>query len=146
MTTEDDYIKDHAKDGFSSYHQFLIANGYQPPDLEPGAKVFSRTTAARLPEEAGKPAFQATECIGFLETYRDQPFLLMVNFLDPHMPFFGPWDGRYTAEDVSLPESWYGEMESTVPQRFRALRQLYAEQNPHVHTNDEQGWKELKAR
>src|SRR6266545_2224956 len=46
-------------------------------------KRFGRKTAARLPEEVGKPAFQAAACIRFLETRSlstggdERPFLLM---------------------------------------------------------------------
>lgn len=146
VSTEDNYTADYAAEGYSSYHQFLVQRGYTPPDERHGHRIFSRSTAARLPEEAGKPAFQAAEAIRFLETYRDQPFLLMVNFLEPHPPFFGPFDGMYRAEEMSLPESWYREMGPTVPLHYRLLREFYARHNRHVHTNDEAGWKDLKAR
>ena len=146
-TTEDNYTEYHESVGYSTYHQFLTARGYTPPDrTTDGRTIFSRATAARLPEEVGKPAYQTQETIRFLEKYRDQPFFLSVNFLEPHMPFFGPWDGLYGADDVSLAESWYLPMDDTVPLRLRVLRERYATANPHVHTNDEAGWKNLKAR
>ncbi|MER3487144.1 MAG: hypothetical protein C4345_15365, partial [Chloroflexota bacterium] len=56
VSTEDTYTRDYAAKGFSSYHQFLIQRGYTPPDERDGYGIFSRSTAARLPEEAGKPA------------------------------------------------------------------------------------------
>jgi arylsulfatase len=148
---EDGYIKDHQRDGFSTYHQWLVRQGYQPPDSAPdGSKVFKRSTAARLPEEAGKPAFLAHEAGRFLDEHIQQrpgtPFALYVNFLEPHMPFFGPWDQRYAPELVDLPPTWYAEPDPGMPLRYRVRRQHYMEHNEHVGTNDEAGWRALKAR
>ncbi|SRR5579883_3045202 len=146
-STEDNYTHYHSSTGYSTYHHFLTERGFVPHDRTPdGRTIFSRPTAARLPEEVGKPAYQAREATRFLEEFRDQPFFLSVNFLEPHMPFFGPWDGVYGADDVSLAESWHLPMDETVPLRFRALRERFATTNPHVYTNDEAGWKDLKAR
>lgn len=150
VSTEDTYTRDRAAEGFSDYHTFLVSRGYEPPDAaRDGARVFSRPTEARLPEEVGKPAFQAAQCARFLDARaadRERPFLLMVNFLEPHPPYFGPFDSLYHPEDVPLPESWYREMEQTVPARYRQRRRAYFGDNPQVSTNDERGWKELKAR
>ena len=123
VSTEDTYTRDRAVEGYSDYHHFLLSRGLTPPDeASDGARVFSRPSEARLPEELGKPAFQATECLRFLETHRDRPFLLMVNFLEPHPPYFSPFDGLYDPEQMTLPESWSREMEETVPQRYRLRR------------------------
>ncbi|MBI3969952.1 MAG: sulfatase-like hydrolase/transferase [Chloroflexi bacterium] len=147
VSTEDTYTRDRATEGYSDYHHFLVSRGYTPPDeARDGAKVFSRPTAARLPEEVGKPAFQAAACARFLETHGREPFLLMVSFLEPHPPYFSPFDNLYPPEEMELPESWYREMEDIVPLRYRRRRQAYAGRDPHVDTNDERGWKELKAR
>jgi arylsulfatase A-like enzyme len=108
--------------------------------------VFSRETEARLPEGVGKPAFMAQECIRFLESNRDRPFILSANFLEPHFPFFGPLDDAYDPEAMSLPDSWYGTMEDTVPRHFRLLRKFYAVDNHYFEGDDERAWKALKAR
>jgi arylsulfatase A-like enzyme len=147
VSTEDTYTRDRAAEGYSDYHHFLLSRGLTPPDeASDGARIFSRPSEARLPEELGKPAFQATECIRFLETHHDRPFLLMVNFLEPHPPYFGPFDGLYDPGQMTLPESWSREMEETVPRRYRLRRQELAGRNPQVGANDEMGWKALKAR
>jgi len=115
---EDGYVRDHARDGFSTYHQWLVAQGFTPPDAAPdGTRVFSRSSAARLPEAAGKPAFLAEAACRFLDGVDRQPFLLSVNFLEPHMPFNGPWDGMYAPEGLALPVSWYREPDETVDGR-----------------------------
>ncbi len=151
VSTEDGYIRDHAKEGYTSYHDFLLAQGYTPRDGHRGGTIFARPTAARLPEEHGKPAYQAAECVRFLDARRDRPFLLMVNFLEPHQPFFGPWDNLYSPDDVRLPPSWYRDFEPTVPARYRlrqeALRHgLSLGEFDRLGSNDERGWKELVAR
>jgi len=150
VSTEDTYTRDRAVEGFSDYYHFLIKRGYTPTDeARDGARVFSRPTEAGLPEDVGKPAFQAAACARFLEARaaeRERPFLLMVNFLEPHPPYFGPNDGLYDPAEMTLPETWYSEMEPTVPERYRRRREGYAGGEAPVATNDERGWKELKAR
>jgi arylsulfatase len=135
----------------SSYHAFLAERGYAPVTKGRDASGFGhREFAAQLPEEVGKPAFQAGEAIRFLETFRDRPFFLSVNFLEPHPPYSGPFDDMYDPGQMMLPRSWYKEIEETVPLRYRRRRQLMRE-TPHgpkgrLPTNDEAGWKALKAR
>jgi arylsulfatase A-like enzyme len=146
VSTEDMYTHDYVTDGYSDYHHFLVAHGYEPPDAVRNGRVFSRETAARLPEEVGKPAFQAEACMRFLEEHRDTPFFLAVNFLEPHFPFFGPLDGYYDPAAMVLPDTWWREPDRTMPRHYRIIRQKYLEQNPHVGTNDARGWQELIAR
>jgi arylsulfatase A-like enzyme len=146
VSTEDMYTPDYGAEGYSDYHHFLLAQGYEPPDRVRDGRVFSRETAARLPEAVGKPAFQAEACLRFLETHRDRPFFLAVNFLEPHFPFSGPLDGAYDPAAMVLPETWSLEPDEAMPRHYRLLRQKYLHQNPHVRTNDRQGWQELLAR
>jgi arylsulfatase A-like enzyme len=145
-STEDGYTKDYAE-GFSSYYHWLRARGYAPEDPQKdGTPIFSRGSAARLPEEHGKPAFMAQEACRFLDEHGREPFALYVNFLEPHMPFFGPWDGMYAADEMALPATWYTEPDPGMPARARTRREKYAHENPHARENDERAWKALKAR
>ena len=151
VNTEDSYVRSHATEGYSAYYHHLVSRGYTPSDPHHDSVIFNRHTAARLPEEDGKPAYQAAETIRFLETHRDRPFLLSVSFAEPHSPFTGPFDDLYAAEDMTLPASWYLEMDETVPLRVRRLRDAYAagymaQGQLGVRSNDELGWKELKTR
>ena len=151
VSTEEGYARSHAQEGYSSYHEFLKARGYTPSDPHLDGMTFGRHTAAALPEEVGKPAFQTAAALRFLDTHCDQPFFLSVNYLEPHAPFDGPLNGFYKAEDMTLPDTWYGEMEASVPLRYRRLRGAYAGEYMAGHpdwvkSNDEWGWKELKAR
>ena len=151
VSTEGGYAASHGRDGYDSYHHFLVSQGYTPADPHRDGVTFNRFTAAGMPEAVGKPAFMAAETNRFLDTHRDQPFFLSVNFLEPHAPFNGPFDGMYQAEDMTLPDSWSKEMDETVPRRYHQVREGYAGEymaaHPHwVKSNDEWGWKELKAR
>ena len=108
--------------GPSDYEQSLVARGYLQPGPDGKVSPIGRPAAARMPEAAGKPAFQAAESIRFLETFKEQPFLLMCNFLEPHPPNTRPWDATYDPDSIPLPESWYREFEASVPLRYRLRR------------------------
>jgi arylsulfatase A-like enzyme len=86
----------------SDYHHFLVENGFAPRDGE----AFTRAEAAGLAEEFSKPAYLAREASRFLRARAGEPFVLFVNFLEPHMPFFGPRDGQHAPADVPLPANF----------------------------------------
>lgn len=146
-STEDSYTHDPAG-GYSDYHRFLLAQGLTPDAGPERRRVFSRGFAARLPEALGKPAFTAERAIRFLEDCRREgrAFILCVNFLEPHMPFFGPRDGLIPRGEVTLPPTFFSEPEPGTPLRYRLLRQRYAQRNAHVATDDAPGWTDLLAR
>jgi arylsulfatase A-like enzyme len=150
-STEDQYVHDHRAHGFSSYHRWLVSQGHQPPDrAADGSRIWSRESAARLPEHLGKPAFLAREACRFLDEHQaahpGAPFVLSVNFLEPHMPFCGPWDDLFPPDDVRLPETWGTAPDSGMPLRYRLRRDGFAARNPHVSTDDAAGWRALAAR
>ncbi len=83
----------------SDYHHFLVERGYEPG---PGNR-FSRGFACRLPVEDCKPVFLAREASRFVLENRSEPWMLYVNFLEPHSPFFGPHDELHPAGDAPVP-------------------------------------------
>jgi arylsulfatase A-like enzyme len=140
--------------GLSDYEQSLVARGHLAAGPDGELKPIGRPAAAQMPEAAGKPAFQAAECGRFLETYKDRPFLLMCNFLDPHGPNHSPFDAMYDPDTIPLPDSWYRELEETVPLRYR-MRRRHTERLDvrwekwapgNLSGNDERHWRELAAR
>ncbi|MCC5790162.1 MAG: sulfatase-like hydrolase/transferase [Opitutales bacterium] len=91
VSIEDEYHK-HNRPGRdpearSNYHQFLLDQGFKP-DKKNG--LFSRDRSSTLPEPFGKPAFLANEVTQWIEGQGAKPWIAYVNFLEPHMPFFGP--------------------------------------------------------
>lgn len=126
----------------SDYHHFLIENGFTPEN----GKSFSRGEAARLPEECGKPAFLAREASCFLRENRATPFILYVNFLEPHMPFFGPRDRQYDIDSIHLPSNHENIPAETQPLKARLLHGHYLRHGASdISLENEEGWRRLIA-
>ena len=113
------YGKGRDRDARSSYHRFLADKGYDPGD----GNMFSRGFAARLPIEHCKPKFLETEARNFLRRHRNEPFVLYVSFLEPHMPFFGPLDAEHDPAKVDLPVNFADPLEANEPMRYRINRE-----------------------
>ncbi|MCK5136776.1 MAG: sulfatase-like hydrolase/transferase [Bacteroidales bacterium] len=123
-------IEDHYYNSFSEgrdrsersdYHQFLLDLGYEPTDVE--ENVFSRKFAVSLPIEHCKPKFLEERAIDFLERNRDNPFVLYVNFLEPHNPFSGPLNDLHSREDIPLPENFRDPIDENEPLLYRVLQE-----------------------
>ena len=86
------------KNARSAYHQFLVSVGYKPGN----GNDFSRNFATTLPVEHSKPSFLATEASNFILGHRAEPWMLYVNFLEPHMPFASVLNDLHSEEDAPL--------------------------------------------
>lgn len=117
----DQYTRREGDRTHSTYHEFLIENGFEP-DGEDG--FFSRGFAADLPEEYTKAAYLGKEATEFIVEHREDPFILYVSFLEPHAPFFGPRDDQYDADDLNLPENFEHDGLSDQPLRARLFREF----------------------
>jgi len=113
------YAKDRDRNQRSDYHHFLREKGYKPD----GGNRFSRAFAARRPMEQCKPKFLETKACDFLRRHRNQPFMLYINFLEPHMPFFGPLDDEHDPKKVILPSNFHDPLEENEPLRYRVKRE-----------------------
>jgi arylsulfatase A-like enzyme len=87
---------------FSSYHHFLLQNGFEPDYERGGARLFDRVKAASLPEPYTKARFLGREAARFLRERGSsgQPFVLYVGFLEPHTPYVGPLGNLYSPEEL----------------------------------------------
>lgn len=125
----------------SSYHHFLAGLGYQPDAKD---NKFSRGFAVRRPVEHCKPAFMAREATRFLLEHRNQPWLLHVNFLEPHMPFYGPYNDLHSEEEAPVPANYPGAPIEREPTRYRALRRRYYDKGFEGHDlKSRAGWQRL---
>jgi arylsulfatase A-like enzyme len=104
----------------SDYHHFLVEHGYEP---DSGGNSFSRSFAARRILEHCKPKFLEKKACDFLRRHRKEPFILNINFLEPHMPFFGPLDGEHSPEEIELPSNFEDKLEENEPLRYRVIRE-----------------------
>lgn len=138
--------KDRAPGTPSSYHHFLTSLGYQPDDK--GA--FSRGFAARLPLEHCKPKFLEERACEFLRRKGNQPFVLYVSFLEPHMPFFGPLDREHSPAEVTLPSNFEDPLDDDEPADARRLRAKLLREGYGGHGEQrlktESDWRQLIAR
>jgi arylsulfatase A-like enzyme len=87
----------------SSYHGFLSDQGLRPEN----GHHFKRTEVARYPEKLSKPAFLASKASHYLEARSKdkRPFVLYVNFLEPHPPYTGPRDNHHDWREIEPPLS-----------------------------------------
>jgi len=118
---EDGYRDQYTRGGTddrSSYAAFLEANGFEPDDGD----TFSRRAVADLPEPYSKPAYLADEAARFIRDHREQPFVLVVSFLEPHPPYTGPRDDQYAPADVALPPTVEHDGFDDQPLRVRYFR------------------------
>lgn len=119
----DYFTPGHDKEARSSYHHFLLAQGYKAD--KKGA--FSRKLASDLPIEHCKPAFLAGEASTFIQKNKAQPWMLYVNFLEPHMPFNGPLNDLHSEVEAPVPENYPGFPIEKEPEYYKAKRQDFLE-------------------
>jgi arylsulfatase A-like enzyme len=86
------------------YYYFLRQHGFEPDAKEKsGYDYFSRNYCTRLPEEFSKTAYVADRAMDFIQKNKDEPFVLYVNFFEPHSPYHSAFDDMYDPQDVELP-------------------------------------------
>ena len=132
----------------SPYFESLIASGLQPDTKLPdGAPAFSRDFVCGLPEEHSKPPFQSREASQYIRDHADKPFVLYVNFLEPHQPYFGCRDDQYPPESVILPPNY--DMPPTEDQSLRQRLLAVGRWETDIDSGPivtEQDWRQLIAR
>ncbi|MAG13959.1 MAG: hypothetical protein CMN78_05130 [Spirochaetales bacterium] len=136
------YSAGQPRDNRSEYYHFLRNHGFEPDN----GNAFSRGVTARYPEEYSKPAFLAERTKRFLTEYRDDPFLLFINFFEPHMPYFGPRDHQHKLDDIPLPENFRYPPSDDQPIKAAVYREAYIE-NGHsgLQLRTESDWRRLIA-
>jgi arylsulfatase A-like enzyme len=145
ISVEDEYDRYYSPESDinarSNYHQFLIKNGFRPAN----GKLFSRMEAAHLPEEFGKPAFLAHTASQFIREHQNQPFILYVNFLEPHMPFTSPRDDQYDPRLIQLPPNFNQIPGADNPLKTRLFYHTYYEKGLGLPLKSETDWRQMIA-
>jgi arylsulfatase A-like enzyme len=142
VSIEDIYWKRYTKvrdkeQAVSDYHNFLVDCGHKPQ-----GRTFGRRFAAGLPFEQSKPKFLERSTCDFLRRHRGEPFILYANFLEPHMPFTGPFNNEYDPAHVDLPINFGDPLEKNEPEVYHRFRkQVIGE-----YGSDEKSMRKLIAR
>ena len=137
--TEDNYANNTSRaDGYwSEYDKFLRERGYSPKGEGPLA-YFTQREACDIPEEHHKCAFIAQQADEFFGSAGEAPFFLCVSPLEPHPPYFSPFDDRYSKEEVGLPPNYEVSEEQRAgwSRRHQCFRDFYYEKGHNILTSD----------
>ena len=108
-----------------------------------------------MPIAPCKPKFLETRAIDFLRRQQRQPFVLYVNFLEPHIvstppratePYYGPLNDLHDPNTLDLPPNFKDPLGDNEPLRCRLLRQNYIDKGFDGHDlHSESGWRRLLA-
>lgn len=144
VSIEDAYNKYYSasrdKNKRSDYQQFLVQLGYKPKDND----QFSRSIVGKVPIDHTKPGFLASEASNFISKHRQEPWMLYVNFLEPHMPFTGPYNDLHTAEEAPLPKNYPHQPMEREPEVYQRAREKFREDGFEGHDlSTRQGWEEI---
>lgn len=145
---EDNYHAHYAEgrdpDARSAYHHFLRAHGFKPDQPD---NRFSRDRTAVLPEPFTKARFLGQRVADFLHTRdRDRPFVAYANFLEPHMPFFGPHTKAFRDRDDLLPPGFRRKLTAADPLGHRLKAAKWERDGFEWYDlAGEAGWRELAA-
>ena len=111
------------KNAKPTYQHWLQDQGIFPQNGD----AFGRGEAAHLPEEYSKPAYLGQEGERFIREHRNEPFILFVNFFEPHMPYYGPRDDQYDPAEIPLPENFHELPGDEQPLKTRLFQRAYYE-------------------
>ena len=136
---------------FSDYYHYLRSHGYEPDEEVGGAPVFSRPMAARLPTEHRKSIWLGREASRFIKENADRPFVLYVNFLDPHEYGETP-DDLYPRDNLATGPAFLEKPAESASFLHRTRAEYYASAARHGNVRDpldfstEAAWREVRAR
>ncbi len=151
-------IEDHYRPHFSDpeylkrtsdYHQFLVSKRQRPRVKGAGGvMLFSRNHAAKMRVELTKASFLGQEAAKFISAQKpDRPWMLSVNFLEPHMPFTGPLNKLHDPAKMPVGPAFFVPPDESVASRKRqnaewSRKKGYGGQR--LRTADD--WRKLRAR
>ncbi len=150
------YSRDEYRDIEPAYNDWLRSHGITPPPWTESYEAWA--PGAGLSEEQTQAGFLGHVAAEFIHDRRDgsgasEPWLLMVNFFEPHPPYTGPLNDLYDPDLIDVGESFMRPPESgALVNRLRSEYYLGGGNNPlglaggDVHdTTTEAGWRKLRA-
>ena len=107
-------------DDRGDYANFLISKGITP-DKENGR--FSELAVSSLPVELSRPKFLERYASEFIEKHRNDPFILVVGFVEPHSPYNGPLNDEHPLDEIELDATATLPEGEDIPLRYRLMRE-----------------------
>ena len=101
-----EYTRNELRPLRSPYHQWLLANGFEPDAEIATGPVFSEDFRAHLPAEFHMATWLGEQAADFIGRHREQPFVLYVSSKEPHPPFTSPFDGLYDPETLPVDDTF----------------------------------------
>lgn len=103
----------------SDYSKFLSEMGLTP-DKPDGS--FSALSISELPLQLSKPRFLEKHALQFIERHRDEPFILVVAFAEPHSPYNGPFNNEHLLSEVEWDFKAPASLRD-IPLRYRLMQE-----------------------
>jgi len=152
ISFEDDYIRHYTASrdttDRSDYHHYLQETGFPCDSANEFGPIYSRDYAASLGEPHTKAAWlsrRAAEEIN-ARAASDTPWAMSINFLEPHMPFFGPLNHHYDPEKLEVPPIFNRIPEGPLPSSYLNHCCEHSEKGyDGQDVTTEQGWRRLMA-
>src|SRR5262249_47453443 len=107
-------------DDHGDYTNFLTSKGIMP-DKKNGR--FSEVAISNLPIELSRPKFLEKHACEFIEKHRDDSFILVVGFVEPHSPYTGPLNDEHPLDQVELDATATLPESENIPLRYRLMRE-----------------------
>jgi arylsulfatase A-like enzyme len=107
-------------DDHGDYTNFLVSKGIAPD--KPNGR-FSEFAISSLPIELSRPKFLETRACEFIEKHRDDPFILVVGFVEPHSPYNGPLNHEHPLDEIELDVTATLPESEDIPLRYRLMRE-----------------------
>ncbi len=152
ISFEDDYIRHYTagrdRSDRSDYHHYLRETGFPCDAHGEFGPFFSREYTASLGEPHTKAAWLGRRAADEIlaRTTSDTPWAMSINFLEPHMPFFGPLNHHYNPDELEVPPIFNRIPEGPLPASY--LNHCYEHAEKGYDGQDvttEAGWRRLMA-
>ena len=111
--------------------------------------VFSRPYAAQMPERDTKASYLGRAVERFIRESAedDRPFMLYVNFFEPHPPFIGPLDDLHPRDKLNTRPAFLQAPAPNTSVLHRMMADFYRNATEEgVDLSKEEGWREIRAR
>jgi arylsulfatase A-like enzyme len=129
---EEHYSPERDLSARSDYHHYLQRNGFPCDRKLDSGPVFSRGYSAVMAEPHTKAGWLGRQAADLIRSHADdgRPWVMSVNFLEPHMPFYGPFNHHHDPETLQVPPIFNRLPDGPLPASYQT----------HCHAHDRHGY------